>query len=68
MAFFVLLYDEGWKLFSVKGQIINILGSDRDSPGKNTGVGCHFLLPVGYTVDPKKIRVLKPGHYECYFI
>ena len=28
MAFFVLLYDEGWQLFSVKGQIINILGSD----------------------------------------
>ena len=32
-----------------------------DSPGKNTGVGCHFLLLVGQSTGSQRV-----GHYRSY--
>uniref|UniRef100_A0A452FRH1 PTPRF interacting protein alpha 2 n=1 Tax=Capra hircus TaxID=9925 RepID=A0A452FRH1_CAPHI len=39
----------------------------RDSPGKNTGLGCHFLLPGRFLIQGLKPHLLLLSHFFLFF-
>ena len=40
-------------------------GSSWDSPGKNTGVGCHFLLQAIFLTQGLNLRLLRLLHWQA---